>query len=270
MYRFTNIILLLGLLLLLPASYALTSKISLSADCEPLTTLNINGKIVKRLLIDTGGNDGLHLKETVIKGLPGNPAKFIRYDNYTDVFDKKRTVKFFIAPQLTINGVNMYDVPMHTFSPWGNLEERLKTVTIQGVIGLNSFGDNALLFDLQNMILKVAPSFELDNKSNWEQIPIIRTDYGVELLAIGDAGKRLRLVLDTGSNKSVLFGKPTKKIPPSITEVVAGNKQVIKVMRNMLEAPELSSNGIDGFVGCDFIKGKRLIIAKEYIYITNN
>ncbi len=268
--RHVKIFSLIAVFLVVPPSYALTSKIRFTSVCEPLTTLNINGKKVRRLLIDTGATGGIHLKENVINSLPGNPAKYVKNDRYTDAFGIIRQAKYYIAPQLVINGVHMNNVPLTTFNLWGNQEERQHIEPLNGVIGLDTFGDNTLLIDVQKMTIEVAASFELDEQGQWEELPIKRTDYGIELYATGDAGKRLRLVLDTGTNHNVLFAKDSESNASNITEVVAGKSQVIRVIRGVFNALEMTNGGIDGFIGCDYFKGKRLIIAKNNIYISSH
>ena len=260
----------MALLFIAQTSYALTSEIHLTSVCEPFTTLNINGKQVRRLLIDTGATGGIHPKENVINSLPGNPAQYIKNDRYADAFGIIRQAKFFIAPQLTINGNQMNNIPLTAYSHWGNSEERQKFAPTYGVIGLDSFGDNILIVDLQKMMFEVTASIELDEQKIWEELPITRTDYGIELYAIGDEGKRLRMVLDTGTNISILFANGSKNNRSNITEVVTGKNQVIKVTRGVFDAPELSKDGIDGIIGCDFFKGKRLIIAKNHIYVSSH
>lgn len=268
-FNHIQIYLLITLLFQAPASYALTGKITLTRDCEPLTELIINGKKVRRLLIDSGATGGIHLNENFITSLSGNPAKYIRTDKYTDAFGHGREAKFFIAPRLVINGVQMNDVPLTAYTPWGNRHERPDLAPNNGVIGLDSFGDNLILIDLQKMMLKVAGSFDLVDKGKWEALPIMRTEYGIEINAIGDEGKQLRLIVDTGTNVSVLFAKGSAKKTQGITEVVAGKKQVINVIRGF-DIPELAKDGIDGFIGCNFFKGKRFIIAKDHIYISSH
>lgn len=269
MCKLTNIVMLMVLLFIMPLSYAVTSKLRSTDVCELMTSLNINGKEIDRLLIDTGATGGIHLKETVIKKLPGNPAKFIRDKRFADAFEKVRINNFYIAPQLTINGELIPNVPLTSFVLWGNQAERQHIEPINGVVGLDSFGDNELLIDLQKMIIKAAPHIEPDVKIQWEKIPIARTDYGIELTAIGDSGKRLRLILDTGANVSMLFDEESKN-KPVMTEVIVGNKQVVKVMRHVFAAPQLAKGGIDGLLGCNYFKGKRLIITKDHIYVTGH
>ncbi|NDL64130.1 hypothetical protein [Acerihabitans arboris] len=75
---------------------------------------------------------------------------------------------------------------------------------------------------------------------------------------IGDAGKRLRLILDTGANVILLLEQDSKTKTSGITEVVAGENQVSRVIRGF-NAPGLAKDDIDGVVGCDFFKGKRLM-----------
>ncbi len=263
-----KIILLITLLFIEQDSYALTSKIRLNDTCEPLTSLNINGKKVERLLIDTGAMGGIHLRESVITSLPGNPANYVKKDRYSDALGIVRHAKFFLAPQLIINGDRMNNVPLTTFSMWGNQHERQNIEPINGVIGLDTFGDNVLIIDLQKLTLEVTTRVKLDKQREWEKLPITRTEYGIELYAVGDAGRRLRLVLDTGANRSVLFAKESEKNRKSITEVVTGKNVVIKVIRDGFDAPELARGGIDGVIGCDYFKGKRLIIDKKSIYVS--
>lgn len=85
-FNHIQIYLLITLLFQAPESHALTGKITLTRGCEPLTELIINGKKVRRLLIDSGATEGIHLNEHFITSLSGNPAKYIRTDKYTDAF----------------------------------------------------------------------------------------------------------------------------------------------------------------------------------------
>lgn len=73
----------------------------------------------------------------------------------------------------------MNDVPLTAYTPWGNRHQRPDLAPNNGVIGLDSFGDNLILIDLQKMMLKVAGSFDLVDKGKWEALPIMRTEYGI-------------------------------------------------------------------------------------------
>lgn len=255
-------------LFILSLNTVFASKITISSDCELTTNLNINGITIKRLLIDTGSSGGLNLSEKVIQTLPGTPARFLKTKKYTDAYGGIRQTNIYEVPELMIDGIRQQKVRLIAFKPWGKMDEHQKAFPINGVIGLDTFGDKVLHIDLQKMNLSISDSFIPEQTALWEKLSINRTDYGAEINAIGEGGRPLRLVIDTGANRSVIFNKNTDVESAEVTEVVAGKNLVIPALKMTMNAPALAD--IDGFVGCDFIKNKHLVIAKDHLYISVN
>lgn len=253
--------------LILTLNSAIASKITLSSECEPITDLNINGVTIKRLLIDTGASGGLHLNENVIQNLPGTRVTFLKTEKYADAYGKTRQTNVYLAPELVVEGIRLQQVPLIAFKRWGHSEERQKIFPTNGLIGLDTFGDKAFHIDLQKMRFSISDNFIPEPTASWKRFPIKRTRYGAEIVAIGERGKQLRLVLDTGANKSVIFYKNSDATSSKITEVIVGKDQVIPLLKIVMDPPGLAD--IDGFIGCDFFKNKHAVITKDNFYINS-
>lgn len=257
----------------------------------PYVTFIVNGHPVYAL-VDTGSSFGLHLQESQLKKING--LKKERVYRSIDANGKVQNNIEYLADTLYVNGVKLENVTITPFKEWGLMRsgegDLAENGPVEGpVAGLGLFKNKTILLDYVSNSLTI--SDEIDNisltKDGFKEYFFQMSPDGL-VFYVEQSGKKYHLLLDTGSNLSVVWSermKSHKIISCLLVDPDMNNKECeatpleIKSREGHSErfiAVVVAGNfkhmgEVDGMIGNNFLKNRKVLIdfVNHKVFISN-
>lgn len=167
------------------------------------------GTVKADLMLDTGGQIGITVPETLITPTTG---VFLtgRQERRTDVTGKIFHVRQLIAPDVYLDTAKLGPVAGALHYDWGlriNDDDRMPAPESlkAGVIGLGALSSRNMLLDMaqQRLLLYERGGMERPDLSSWQHVPFVYDYEGIVITLHAD-GVPIRFSLDTGASTSIL------------------------------------------------------------------
>lgn len=239
----------------------------------PSVSLEVNGKNIDKISIDTGASSAFYFQEKRFDDLVSNDnKKHVTIKNSIDVFGVKQSSRVLEKTNLTINGENLLDMEIEEFKPWGNgmLDEKGNLI-IDAVLGLGIVNEDVMLIIdyISNKLTITSNSNKLPNSYLWEEIPFIRTQQGIVVNVLSDEDNLYKMVIDTGASRSVIFSDENKgceNISLSCPMINVNTPDSINIPVFLYNIGEKKFN-FDGLLGHDYLHNRVLIISNNKLFI---
>lgn len=230
------------------------------------------GSVKTDLLLDSGGGFGVSLANEIIQ--KSNSVKILEHKSkFSDVAGNVYEVSDILASDVSVAGVHLASpLTGSVHHTWGldiaagetKEPEELSQKSLNGAIGLGAFKGRALLLDYtQHRLGMYSPGLLPDlSRSGWKPIHLKYDNEGaqVELVSLG---KKMRFILDTGANLSLLKPSSIQEgncAKEQSTVHYCGTKDIVKIKTSdgldlkdmkfiMAELKEVTA---DGILGGDF------------------
>ncbi|MCT8345454.1 aspartyl protease family protein [Photorhabdus kleinii] len=238
----------------------------------PAVSLNINGKDVNRLAIDTGAPKAFYLPQSVFDSIFPERNHRTATVRSSDVFGIEQSTVEAKAANITVNGKSFSAVDVEIFKPWGNgmLDDNGQPI-INGVLGLGVVKNKTLIINYASKFLTIADNLKvLPDGYRWQAIPFIRTDNGIEISVLSDNKKIRRMLIDTGSSHTVLFTRSRKgcvDLSQSCPKQTIVTPDGVKLSALLFQVTDDRIN-FDGLLGDDFLSNRVLIISNDRLLIS--
>ncbi|WP_426576214.1 hypothetical protein ACP179_17045 [Xenorhabdus stockiae] len=239
----------------------------------PTISLNINGKEVNKIAIDTGASSAFYLPQSIFDSIffAQNHRKEIARSS--DIFGVEKSSVAAKETNITINGKKLSAVDVEVFKPWGNgmLDDNGDSI-INGVLGLGIVKNKTLIINYASKILTIADDFKvLPDSHHWQTIPFTRTENGIELnVSSSDDKKVYRMLVDTGSSHTILFTR--SKAGCIDLSLTCPKKNLVTPDGVKLSALLFSIDddriNFDGLLGEDFLSNRILAISNDQLLIS--
>ncbi|OTA14063.1 hypothetical protein Xvie_04038 [Xenorhabdus vietnamensis] len=251
----------------------ITASIIYLENTTPSVSLNINGKEVNRLAIDTGVSGAFYLPQSVFDSIfPRWSHHTTTVQNTVDIFGGNKSAIAARAANITVNGERLSDIDAEIFKPWGNgMLGNNGQLIIDGVLGLGVAKNKTLIIDYASKMLTIADNLKvLPDGYRWQSIPFTRTKNGIEISVSSGNEKIHRMVIDTGASHTMLFtrskegcAKLTQHCPKKTIVAPDG----VKLSAFIYQSPNEQID-FDGLLGDDFLSNRVLIISKDRLLIS--
>lgn len=187
-----------------PSSAAdLVLPITFDKHSIPVISLEIGGTPYE-LSLDTGSEEGLHLRRDLLDRLEG--VRFTgEMQRSSDMAGNIQENARFVIGELSVHGRTFRDIRGVEFSPWGIIVNEDSQLPESSVLGLGFFKGQRILIDYLSKELTVfdaASDFDPDRETGWIEVPFRHSEEGLVLEAV-IAGQPHDMVLDTGATISV-------------------------------------------------------------------
>ncbi len=240
----------------------------------PSVSLNINGKEVNRLAIDTGVSGAFYLPQSIFDSIfPGWNHHTTTVQNTVDIFGGNKSAIAARADNIIVNGEHLSDVDTEIFKPWGNngmLDDNGQLI-IDGVLGLGVAKNKTLIIDYASRMLTITDNLKaLPDGHRWQSIPFTRTSNGIEISVSSGNEKIRRMVIDTGASHTILFTRSTEgcvKLSQHCPKKTIVTPDGVKLSAFVYQSPNERID-FDGLLGDDFLSNRVLIISKERLLIS--
>ncbi|MDX7998976.1 hypothetical protein FE394_07140 [Xenorhabdus sp. Reich] len=243
----------------------------------PSVSLNINGKEVKRLGIDTGASNAFYLPQPVFDSIfPQRDRRAT--ESSVDVFGVEKFTLEARADHITVNGERFSDVDVELFKPWGNgMFDENGQLIIDGILGLGVAKNKTLIIDYASKMLTISDNPKaLPDGYRWQSLPFTRTRNGIEISVSSGNEKIRRMVIDTGASHTMLFtrskegcAKLSQHCPKKTIVTPDGVKLSAMVFR--LSDDKITPDkriDFDGLLGDDFLSNRVLVISNDRLLIS--
>ncbi|PHM56188.1 aspartyl protease family protein [Xenorhabdus hominickii] len=190
----------------------ITAPIVYLEHVTPSVSLNINGKEVNRLSIDTGASGAFYLPQSVFDSIFTASNHHTETANSVDAFGVQKSTVVARAANITVNGERLSDVDVEVFKPWGNgMFDNNGKLIIGGVLGLGVAKNKTLIIDYASKMLTITDHLKaLPDGYRWQSIPFTRTRNGIEISVLSGNKKINRMIIDTGASHTMLFTRSKK------------------------------------------------------------
>ncbi|OTA19226.1 hypothetical protein Xbed_02623 [Xenorhabdus beddingii] len=245
----------------------------------PSVSLNINGKEIDKIAIDTGASGAFYLPQSTFDSIFPAQNHPTETKNSIDVFGVEKSTRVAKVADITVNGKNLSDVDVEIFKPWGNgmLDDNGKLL-INGVLGLGVAKNKTLIINYASKRLTITDHLKaLPDGYRWQSIPFTRTKSGIEISVSSGNEKINRMVIDTGASHSVLFTRSEKKgcvnFSQSCPKQTIVTPDGVKLSALVLQ---LSDDKIDpakridfdGLLGDDYLANRVLILSDDQLLMS--
>ncbi|WP_340608435.1 hypothetical protein [Xenorhabdus bharatensis] len=238
----------------------------------PTISLNINGKEIDKIEIDTGASTALHLPQSVVDAILTSSDNHIETSRSVDVFGNENLNKVIAkAVDITVNGKKLSGVDVEVFKPWGNgMLDDNGQLRINGVLGLGIVKNNTLIIDYPSKMLTITDNAKnLSDGYHWKNIPFTRKNYGIEV-SVSSGNKKLnQMVIDTGASHTVIFTRSKEGcvdfslLCPKQTIVTPDG---VELSAFLFQIHDERIN-FDGLLGDDYLSNKALVISDDQFLI---
>ncbi len=164
-------------------------------------------------MINTGRNEGFHLKEINLERLINKKnvkLKSKKTYTYMDILGKENNVFSWSIDELSISNTIFKNINIVNLQPWG--------LSIGGpppeseVIGLGIFHDKKFMLDFKNNKVEILENIP-DEVYNWPSYPIEKTNSGIKITVYINK-KPLDFIIDTAASNSIVFSNRLPKNSP--------------------------------------------------------
>ncbi|NRN30774.1 hypothetical protein [Photorhabdus heterorhabditis] len=239
----------------------------------PSVSLNINGKEVNRLAIDTGASASFYVPQSVFDSIfPAYNHRTTTSKSSVDLFGVERSAVVTRGANIIINGKNFSDADVKVFKPWGNgmLDDNGQPI-IDGVLGLGITKNKTMVINYASKMLTITDNLEtLPDGYRWQAIPFTRTENGIEINVLSDNKNIRRMVIDTGASHTVIFTRSEKgcvHISLSCPKQTIVTPDGVRLSALLFQVTDDRIN-FDGLLGDDFLSNRVLIIANDQLLIS--
>ncbi|MDE1478204.1 aspartyl protease family protein [Xenorhabdus bovienii] len=252
----------------------ITAPIVYLEHVTPSVSLNINGKEVNRLSIDTGASGAFYLPRTVFDSIFTElNHRTTTVQNSIDVFGVEKSAVTARASNITVNGERLSDVNVEIFKTWGNggmLDDNGQLI-INGVLGLGVAKNKTLIINYASKVLTIADHLKaLPDGYRWQSIPFTRTRNGIEISVSSGNEKIRRMVIDTGASHTMLFTRSKEgcaKLSQHCPKKAIVTPDGVKLSAFIFQIPDERID-FDGLLGDDFLSNRVLIISNDRLLIS--
>ncbi|MDC9604365.1 aspartyl protease family protein [Xenorhabdus griffiniae] len=252
----------------------ITAPIAYLEHITPSVSLNINGKEIKRLSIDTGASGAFYLPRSIFDSIfPKRNYHTITVQNSVDVFGVDKSTVVARTANMTVNGEHLSDVEVELFKPWGNgMFDNKGKLIIDGVLGLGVAKNKTLVINYASKMLTITDHLKaLPYGYRWQSIPFTRTRNGIEISVLSSEGKKInRMVIDTGASHTVLFTRSKDgcaNLSQTCPKQTIITPDGIKLSAAIYQIPDERID-FDGLLGDDFLSNRILIISNDRVLIS--
>lgn len=251
----------------------ITAPIIYLDNTTPTVSLNINGKEINKIAIDTGASSALYIPQSIFDSLFFARNHHKEIVSSSDIFGTKRSSVTTKKTNIIVNGKKLSAVDVEAFKPWGNgMVDDKGIPIINGVLGLGIIKNKILIINYISKMLTIADDFSsLPESYHWKTIPFTRTENGIELnISSADDKKVYRMLIDTGASHTLLFTR--SKAGCVELSLACPKKNLITPDGNKLSALLffIDDNRInfDGLLGEDFLSNKIIVISNDKLLIS--
>lgn len=256
-----------------PVKADITVPIIYMDNTTPTVSLNINGKEINKIAIDTGAPSALYISQSTFDSLFFARNHHQKVVNSSDIFGAESSSIAAKETNIIVNGKKISSVDIEVFKPWGNGMVNDKGVPIiNGVLGLGIIKNKILIINYISKMLTIADNFSsLPKNYHWKTIPFTQTENGIELnISSTDDKKVYRMLIDTGASHTLLFTR--SKAGCVELSLACPKKNLITPDGNKLSALLffIDDNRInfDGLLGEDFLSNKIIAISNNKLLIS--
>ncbi|PHM65498.1 hypothetical protein Xsto_02076 [Xenorhabdus stockiae] len=238
----------------------------------PSVSLNINGKEIDKIEIDTGASSALYLPQSVFDSIFTSRDHNIETSRSNDVFGNE-TLDNVVAKavDITVNGEKLSGVDVEVLKPWGNgMLDYNGQLRINGLLGLGVVKNNILIIDYPSKVLTITDNAKkLPAGYHWKNIPFTRKNYGIEV-SVSSGNKKLNhMVIDTGASHTIIFTRSKEGcvdfslLCPKQTIVTPDG---VELSAFLFQVHDERIN-FDGLLGDDYLSNKALVISDDKFLI---
>ncbi|MDX7999502.1 hypothetical protein FE394_09875 [Xenorhabdus sp. Reich] len=249
----------------------ITAPIVYLDRATPSVSLNINGKEIDKIEIDTGASAAFYLPQSVFDSIFQEQKIRTTTTQSYDIFGVESSTVTASPANITVNGKSLSNVDIEILKPWGNggMLDDNGQLRINGVLGLGVAKNKTLVIDYASKMLTITDNLKtLPAGYRWQSIPFTREKHGIEIKVQSDNKKIYRMVIDTGASHTVLFSKEGcidfSRACPKKTIVTPDG---IKLSALLLQVTDDRIN-FDGLLGDDFLSNRVLIISNDRLMIS--
>ncbi|CEE93119.1 hypothetical protein; putative exported protein [Xenorhabdus nematophila str. Anatoliense] len=248
-------------------------------NVTPSVSLNINGKEVKRLAIDTGASRAFYLPKPIFDSIFPSLDHRAKIEGSVDVFGAAKFTPVERATNVTVNGERFSNIDIELFKPRGNgMFDGNGKLIIDGVLGLSVAKNKTLILDYASKMLTITDNIKaLPDGYRWKSIPFTRTNNGIEISVLSGNEKISRMVINTGASHTTLFTR-TEVGCIKLSQQHCQKKTIMTPDSVKLSAAvfRLSDDNIDpdkridfdGLLGDDFLSNRILVISNDRLLIS--
>ncbi|CCW32159.1 hypothetical protein ABLA30_02110 [Xenorhabdus nematophila] len=244
----------------------------------PSVSLNINGKEVKKLSIDTGASNAFYLPQPIFDSIFPNLDYHAKTEGSVNVFGTEKFTPVSRAANVTVNGENFSDIDIELFKPWGNgMFNDNGQLIIDGVLGLGIAKNKTLILDYASKILTITDNIKtLPDGYRWKSIPFTRTKSGIEISVSSGNEKIRRMVIDTGASHTILFTRDKNgcsKLSQNCQRKTILTPDGVKLSAAVFQLSDDKVDpdkriDFDGLLGDDFLSNRILVISNDKLLIS--